>query len=90
MTRWIAASACALTFALALGLALPLGNEAAADGMKGPVYSAPRHIRCIAPTGWWLWRSTGPTTWVCNVGETCCYDRLLRKGSCLPADQRCF
>jgi hypothetical protein len=90
MTRWIAASAGAIAVALALGLAPPLSNQAAADGMKAPVYTpAPRHIRCIAPSGGW-WRSTGPTTWVCNVGEICCYDRLLRRGNCLPAGQRCF
>jgi hypothetical protein len=88
MTRWIAASAGALAVTLALGLTLPLGNEAAADGMRAPV-SRPvyNHKRCIAPA---RWLDRTPTTWVCNITEKCCYDRLLRKGTCLPADQRCF
>jgi hypothetical protein len=90
MTRWIAASAGTLALALALGLAMPLGNEAAADGMKrAPVYSAPTKKRCIAPAGWWM-RTRAPTSWVCAAVETCCYDRVLRKGHCLPASQRCF
>jgi hypothetical protein len=87
MTRWIAASAGALAVALALGIALPLGNEAAADGMKAPVYSAPTKKRCIAPAGWWM---RTQTTWVCAITEKCCYDRVFRKGHCLPAAQRCF
>ena len=91
MTRWIAASAGALAFALALGVALPLGsNEAAADGIKAPVYSAPSRKRCIAPPMRWWGRNGTPYTWVCAAVETCCYDRLLRKGHCLPASQRCF
>jgi hypothetical protein len=89
MTRWIAASAGALAVALALGLALPLGNEAAADGMRAPVYSAPTKKRCIAPVGWFS-RTRTPTTWVCAAAEKCCYDRVLRTGHCLPAAQRCF
>jgi hypothetical protein len=89
MTRWIAASAGALALALALGIAMPLGNQAAADGMKGPVYSAPTKKRCIAPSMGW-WRSSGPVTWVCAASEKCCYDRVLRKGHCLPATDRCF
>jgi hypothetical protein len=90
MTRWIAAWAGALAVAFTLGIAMPLGNEAAADGMKkAPVYSAPTKKRCIAPAGWWMRTTTG-TTWVCAAAEICCYDRLLRRGSCLPASQRCF
>lgn len=90
MTRWIAASAGALAVALALGIALPLGNEAAADGMKAKAYSAPTKKRCIAPAMRWWSRGGAPTTWVCAITETCCYDRLLRTGHCLPATQRCF
>lgn len=91
MTRWIAASAGVLAVALALGIALPLGNEAAADGMKkAPVYSAPTKKRCIAPTDRWWMRSQTPVTWVCAAAERCCYDRLLRKGHCLTASQRCI
>src|SRR5262245_4775886 len=70
MTRWIAASAGALALALALGIAMPLGNQAAADGMKGPVYSAPTKKRCIAPAMGW-WRSSGPVTWICAASERC-------------------
>jgi hypothetical protein len=90
MTRWIAASAGALAVALALGVSLPLGNEAAADGMKAPVYRAPTKKRCIAPAGRWWMRTSTPVTWVCAAAEKCCYDRLLRRGTCLPASQRCI
>lgn len=84
MTRWIAVAGCAL----ALALAAPLGNQAEADGMvTRPVY---KHKRCIAPASWW-WRTGGAqTTWVCSASEKCCYDRLLRKGTCLAASARCF
>ena len=88
MTRWIAASAGALALTLALAVAPPFVPDAAADGVAAPVYRPVfRHKRCIAPAMWW---GRGQTTWVCNRDETCCYDRLLRKGSCLPASQRCF
>ncbi len=90
MIRWIAASAGALAVTLSLGLAVPFVNNAHADGISAPppVYRPVfRHKRCIAPASW-LRRSQ--TTWVCNADEKCCYDRLLRKGSCLPAGQRCF
>jgi hypothetical protein len=75
--------------AAGLALALPFGNEAAADGISRPVFRGYHHKRCIAPADWWG-RGAGPTTWVCNIAETCCYDRILRRGSCLPASQRCF
>jgi hypothetical protein len=88
MTRWIAASAGALAVTLALAIAPPFVSNASADGVAAP---APRAAftrkRCIAPAMWW---GRGQTTWVCNIAETCCYDRLLRRGSCLPASQRCF
>jgi hypothetical protein len=90
MTRWIAATAGALVFALALGIALPLGNEAVADGIKAPVYSAPTRKRCIAPADRWWFRAQTPVTWVCAAAERCCYDRVLRRGQCIPADQRCI
>jgi hypothetical protein len=86
MMRWIAVGGCAL----ALALAMPTGNEAVADGITkrpAPVFTKKR---CIAPA-MWLWRTgTGQTTWVCAASEICCYDRLLRKGTCLAAGQRCF
>jgi hypothetical protein len=83
MTRWIAAAACAL----ALALALPLGNQAEADGIPtAPVF---KHKRCIAPASWFS-RSGDRITWVCRIEEKCCYDRLLRRGSCLAATARCF
>ena len=59
--------------------------------LKGgaPVYRPVfRHKRCIAPASWWGRGSQ--TTWVCKAEEICCYDRILRKGSCLTASQRCF
>jgi hypothetical protein len=62
--------------AMALALATPLGNEADA----GSYY---RHKRCIAPAV-----RDAPTTWVCKASEICCYDWLLRKGSC--PTRRCF
>jgi hypothetical protein len=91
MTRWIAAFAGALTLTLALGAAVPFVNNAAADGVNAPVYHGYRHIRCIAPASWLGgWWSRGQTTWVCNASERCCYDRVLRKGSCLQAGESCF
>jgi hypothetical protein len=88
MTRWIAATAGALMLTAGLALAVPFGNEAAADGVSRPVYRHGfAHKRCIAPADWW---SRGQTTWICNASEICCYDRILRKGNCLDASQRCF
>jgi len=86
MTRWIAVAGCAL----ALGLAAPLATQAVADGM--PVRHAPvyNHKRCIAPATWWWRTSESRTTWVCSATERCCYDRLLRRGTCIAADARCF
>jgi hypothetical protein len=89
MTRWIAASAGVLALTLALAVAPPFVNDAAADGVapRAPRAVVFKHKRCIAPAMWW---GRGQTTWVCNSDEICCYDRLLRKGSCLPTSQRCF
>lgn len=88
MTRWIAAPAGALSLMLALMLAVPFTNEAAADGVSRPVYRPVyKHKRCIAPAMWW---GRGQSTWVCNIDQICCYDRLLRRGTCLEASQRCF
>jgi hypothetical protein len=88
MTRWIAATAGALALTFILALAMPFGNEAAADGVDRPAYRPVyKHKRCIAPSDWW---GRGQSTWVCTAAETCCYDRVLRKGSCLAASQRCF
>jgi hypothetical protein len=83
MTRWIAAAACAL----AVALAVPMGNQAEADGIStAPVY---RHKKCIAPASWFS-RSSAPYTWVCRADQKCCYDRFLRRGSCIAANARCF
>jgi hypothetical protein len=72
---------------LALALAVPLANQAEADGISTrPVY---KHKRCIAPASWWS-RSGARTTWVCKASEKCCYDRLLRRGTCIAANARCF
>lgn len=88
MMRWIAAFGCALT----LALAVPVGNQAKADGFErravAPVYT---RKRCIAqPTRWTRWLRATPTTWVCAAAEKCCYDPLLRKGTCIAANARCF
>jgi hypothetical protein len=87
MTRWIAATLGALMLTFGLTLAVPYGNYAAADGMSAPVYRPFLRKRCIAPPSWW---GRGPAIWVCAAAETCCYDRVLRRGSCLPPTQRCF
>ena len=60
--------------ALTLALATPLGEEAEASGFS--------RKKCIAPA-----MRTAQATWVCNASEKCCYDRLLRKGTCTA---RCF
>lgn len=89
MTRWIAAAAGAIMLTTGLAIAVPFGNQAAADGMPAPVARAFAHKRCIAPARR-MWWDRGQTTWVCNANEICCYDYLLRKGTCLAASQRCF
>jgi len=81
MARWISAFACAIT----MSLTLPLGNVAEADGVA--VRSVARHVRCTAPA---MFLTRTPTVWVCKAGQKCCYDRLLRKGNCLDAADRCL
>jgi hypothetical protein len=61
---------------------MPMGNEAGADGARR-VYSKKK---CIAPKT----RFSAQSTWVCAVAEKCCYDRLMRKGACIKASDRCF
>ena len=61
--------------ALTLALTTPFGNEAEAARYK--------HKKCIAPA-----MVGAQTTWVCKASENCCYDWLLRKGTCTSA--RCF
>jgi hypothetical protein len=63
--------------AFALALAIPLGNTADAQYPY-------RFKRCIAPSMY----GGGQTTWVCKASEICCYDWLLRRGSCPTS--RCF
>jgi hypothetical protein len=88
MTRWIAATSAALMLAFGLALAVPYGNYASADGVSAPVYHRTAlRKRCIAPADWW---GRGQSSWICAAAETCCYDRLLRRGSCLAPSQRCF
>jgi hypothetical protein len=65
-----------LGLTLALAVAAPLGNEAEAQYPY-------RFKRCIAPA-----RDGPPVTWVCKASEICCYDWLLRRGSCPTT--RCF
>jgi hypothetical protein len=62
--------------ALALALAAPLGNQADAQSQY-------RFKRCIAPA-----MHGAPRTWVCRATEICCYDWLLRRGTCPTG--RCF
>jgi len=79
----------ALGCALALAFAMPLSQEAQADGVYRAVRTYSPVVfsrkRCIAPT-----RDGAQVSWICNASETCCYDRVFRKGSCYPADRRCF
>jgi hypothetical protein len=78
MTRWIATAIFACV--LSLAFATPFATETKADGMRAS-YS---HKRCVAPASRWR----PQTAWVCKVSEKCCYDWLLRRGSC--AADRCF
>jgi hypothetical protein len=80
MARWISAFACAIT----LSLTLPFGNAAKADGMARPVA---HHMRCTAPA---MFLMRTPVTWVCKASQKCCFDRLLRKGTCIEASDRCL
>jgi hypothetical protein len=72
ITRSVALFGCAL----ALALVVPLGNDAEARYHY-------RFKKCIAPA-----MLGAQTTWVCKASEICCYDRLLRRGSCPTT--RCF
>jgi hypothetical protein len=74
ISRSLTLLGCALALALTLA---PLGNAADAQSYY-------RFKRCIAPT----WYGSAPVTWVCKASEICCYDRLLRRGSCPTT--RCF
>ncbi len=73
MNRWIVTVVCASAFALVL----PFGNDAEAAKY--------RHKKCIASA---MVGVGAQTTWVCKAAEKCCYDWLLRKGTCTAA--RCF
>ena len=79
MNRWIAAIACAL----AIALVTPIGNEALADGMHRKVY---RQTQCVVAARLWM----SQQTWSCKRDQKCCYDHLLRKGTCISASDRCF
>lgn len=85
--KWLVA---ALGCALALAFAMPLSQEAQADGVYRAVrtYSpvAFTRKRCIAPAA----RDGAQVTWIRNASEKCCYDRVFRKGTCYPANRRCF
>lgn len=58
--------AVAATFALAL--TLPLGSQAEA-GHRHKLCKAKPHFH-------------SPISWKCKAAEKCCYDWLLRRGSC--------
>ena len=70
--RSVALFGCTLAFALVA----PIGNEAEAQYPY-------RSKRCIGPA-----MHGSPVTWVCKASEICCYDWLLRKGTCPTS--RCF
>lgn len=87
MRHFVAASACAL----AIALAFPIGGGAKADGYYAPVRTyAPVFTRklCKAPPRRLFNR--GQVSWVCSASQKCCYDWLLRKGTCVAATDRCF
>lgn len=72
MNRLMVALVCAFAFALVL----PLSSEAEAAKF--------RNKKCIAPSA----MAAPQSTWVCKASEICCYDWLLRKGTCTT--DRCF
>ena len=79
MNRWIAAAGCML----ALALIAPLGNQAQADGMAPRAYGK---TKCTVQARMWM----SQATWSCARGQKCCYDWVMRKGTCLAATDRCF
>lgn len=83
MKYLLAAFGCALT----LALMAPMVEEAKADGYSAPARAYRpvvfAHKKCIAPA-----RDGAKVSWVCRASETCCYDWLLRKGTCTT--RRCF
>ena len=80
MARWMIAFACVSV----LSFALPFGNAAQADGVA---HSVARQTKCTAPADF-LTRT--PTTWVCKARQKCCFDRVLRQGTCVEASDRCI
>jgi hypothetical protein len=78
MNRWIAALGCALV----LASVAPLANQAQADGMRPKVYGK---TKCVVAARMWM----SQTTWSCARGQKCCYDWLMRTGTCLAATDRC-
>lgn len=85
MRRWIAMLACGFVVASAL----PLGSAVRADGFYSPVRAvAPVFTRklCTPPSRW----GRTPATWICSASEKCCYDWVLRRGTCVAAGDRCL
>ena len=79
MNRWIAIFGCAL----AVALVMPVSNQAQADGMPRKIY---RKTQCVVPARLWM----SPTVWSCPRDQKCCYDWLLRRGTCIAASERCI
>ena len=85
MRHWMAILGCALLAASALSL----GSTAKADGYYSPVRAfAPTFTRklCTPPARW----GRTPATWICSAAEKCCYDWVLRRGTCMGANDRCI
>jgi hypothetical protein len=68
-----------ILFSLLAGLAFTVPFGGAADAQT---YT---RKKCTASS-----RLATPVTWVCKASEKCCYDYVVRKGTCLGASTRCF
>jgi hypothetical protein len=69
--------------------ALPLGSVAKSDGVYAPARAVvPTFTRklCTPPARW----GRAPATWICSASEKCCYDWVLRRGTCVAASDRCL
>ena len=72
--------AIALSAALALSFAVSSGSDALAAKK-----SVPKSKLCTATT-----IDNKKVSFRCKASEKCCYDGLMAKGNCVPANQVCF